>query len=280
MANADRALSSSQGLPPDLVPLALPYCSLEALSGLDINETFVGGFPLGTFRPSLTQSPRRLMSFWVMQGLALGVFAMISVPVGLVVSRDNQPRAGNIQTANIRTSVFPWVVLGGTIAGMGLWNGWMLSQSRKFRTLNLLLDEVDRYQDVLEVLALYDQLQGLRPQGGDLPGGLSDRDGLGSPPFQADLTSGCVGAGFDREQVLTALGLTRSSLITAFQAERLARQHQRLLDRRPDLVNQLALNLHALTALQVNQQAQESAQVLAEVLEIGQVLRQTFHEAP
>jgi hypothetical protein len=273
-APSDRAFPHSQAIPPDLASLTLSHPTLEALCGLDINDIFVGGFPLGTFRPSLARSPNRLASFCITQVLALGLFAMFSVPVGLLADRDHPAQADNIHT-----SPFPWVVLGGTIAGLGLWNGWMLSQSRKFRTLNRLLDEVDRYQDVLAVLALYDQLQALQTQSVGVPG---TEPTVGKDPegdrLSADLAIRLVGTELDRDSVLNALGLTRNSLITALQIEKLTRHHQRLLDRRPELVSQLATNLSALTAFQVNQQAQESAQILAEVLEIGQVLRQTFAE--
>jgi len=73
----------------------------------------------------------------------------------------------------------------------------------------------------------------------------------------------------NRAEVIQALQITRNSLVSAFQTERIIREHQDFIDRRYELFAHLENNLTTLMTFNVNNQANEYGQLLNEALQIG-----------
>jgi hypothetical protein len=111
--------------------------------------------------------------------------------------------------------------------------------SQKHRHLISLLEDVDRYNSVIQSIDINDQIEA-----------------AGNPGVRL----------MDRERVIQALRLTREDLIRAFKTEKILRKNARFIKLNPDL---FANNLTALAALQVGEQASEYGRILNEAFQIG-----------
>jgi len=105
--------------------------------------------------------------------------------------------------------------------------------------LTILLDEVEKYHQVVQAIDIHDQL-------------------TNSGNSQSSIS--------DREQVISALQLIREDLLRALKSERILRDNKKLLANNQDLV---VNNLANLQTLPVSSQASEYAQLLNQSLQIA-----------
>ncbi len=105
--------------------------------------------------------------------------------------------------------------------------------------LTILLDEVEKYHQVVQAIDIHDQL-------------------TNSGNSQSSIS--------DREQVISALQLIREDLVRALKSERILRDNKKLLANNQDLV---VNNLANLQTLPVSSQASEYAQLLNQSLQIA-----------
>ncbi|MCJ2543486.1 hypothetical protein [Thermostichus vulcanus] len=115
---------------------------------------------------------------------------------------------------------------------------WMV-RSRRMPLLLNLLEEVDRYNNLIQAIQINDELE---------------EAGNGT----VQLTQ--------RAQVIEGLKLTRADLVRALKTERILRQNQAFIDSQSEL---FASNLATLTALQVSEQASEQGRLLDAALQIA-----------
>lgn len=118
-----------------------------------------------------------------------------------------------------------------------------VSQKIKFSKDNVslvkLLDDIDRYNDVIKSIHINDQIED-----------------AGNP--EVGIT--------DREKVVEALHFTKTDLVRALKTEKILRENKHFIARNPEL---FANNLTALTALQVSDRASEHGRLLNEALQIA-----------
>jgi hypothetical protein len=221
---------------PDLTDLRITSSQLEKLTGLDISDAFMGRI----YRPSVFRSAHRLIPFLVTEAFTLAVVIIFCLPIGLVVGRG----LGLLTSGN--TTLFVLALLALAVLIFAGWNFYMWSQTKPLKTLAHLLDEVDKHNEIIAAVDLFDQLAT-----------------VGQAPV----------AVLDREEVLKALAATRESLINALLTEKILRKHQRLMARRQELFSQIETNLATLQTLQINSQATEYGQLLNEALQIGLSIR-------
>ena len=105
--------------------------------------------------------------------------------------------------------------------------------------LTILLDEVEKYHQVVQAIDIHDQL-------------------TNSGNSQSSIS--------DREQVISALQLIREDLLRALKSEQILRDNKKLLANNQDLV---VNNLANLQTLPVSSQASEYAQLLNQSLQIA-----------
>ncbi|MFE1746803.1 hypothetical protein [Coleofasciculus sp. H7-2] len=116
---------------------------------------------------------------------------------------------------------------------------WFWRTRNKLAALGGLLDDVDRYNAVIQAININQQLEAARSN-------------------KIDLT--------DREKLVEALKIARDDLVHALRVERIMRENQKIIATNPEL---FATNLQALQALQVSSQASEYGRLLNEALQIG-----------
>ena len=116
---------------------------------------------------------------------------------------------------------------------------WLTGKTARANSLSKLLDDVDRYNELIGAIDLNDQLED-----------------AGNPEMR-------IG---NREEIVAALKLTREDLVRALKTERILRENHSFIQRNPEL---FASNLTALEALQVSDRATERGRVLNEALQIA-----------
>ncbi len=227
----------------DLADLHIHLLELERLVGLEINDVFIGGLWNGTVRSSAFRHPQRFLSF-VLTEVTLILLAMIvAIPIGLVTIR----RITNAIQDPATIAYFLGVTLGVACLLTLLWNGIWWFKAQQLYVLAALLDDVDRYNEVIHAVDLLDRLEA-----------------AGNSHISLD----------NRVEILQALGLVRESLVCGVMTDRILRENRGLLSRRHDLVANIESNLSTLRTIEVTHQASEYGELLQQALQIGTSVHQ------
>ncbi|MBW4470098.1 MAG: hypothetical protein KME45_06800 [Stenomitos rutilans HA7619-LM2] len=222
----------------ELNALAITTKELERLTGLEVNDLFIGSMIGGGFRPGLFNAPKRWLSFGLMQVFVLILTLILTLPVGLLIIRNHANTVSDLPTI----SRFLSITLSLTVVLVIGWNVAMIWRSKAFLPLARLLDEVDQYNEVLQAVVVVDRLDAI--------------DHLHTHTME-------------RQQAIEALTIARNSLVCGLMTEKILRQHRSLLARRADLLANIEANLISLRTLEVNNQASEYVELLNEALKIG-----------
>ncbi|MBH8560973.1 hypothetical protein I8748_02065 [Nostoc sp. CENA67] len=135
------------------------------------------------------------------------------------------------------------LIWGGSFTQIFLYYWWKKRlktlKSHMTHSLQILLQDVDRYNAVIKAIDINDQIEE-----------------AGNPEVRIQ----------KREKVIEALQLTRSDLVRALKTERILRENKSFILRNTELfVN----NLATLTAMQVTEQATEHGRLLNEAFQIA-----------
>ena len=209
---------------------------IDRLTGLDVSETTMGwAYRQTAFRPD-----RRLA--WLSdQLLTLGVSLILCVPTILLLARSI--------SGDDMQAVWQWLPVGGVcaIALTLACTIYRWQSGKRLLTLSHLLDEIDRYNEMVSAVEILEELGANRSS-------------------QLNLEN--------REEVLEALHLTRESLVCGLMTERVLRKHQQFMTRRQDMFSSIERNLVTLQQLQVSDEANDYGRLLNEAIQIGTSVHQ------
>lgn len=211
---------------------------LERLTGLDINELFVGGVVGGAYRPSLFKNPQRMLYFCLTEVLIFALLVVLALPIAMALTRHLSDRMNELPVI----WYFLQITLGIACLIAIAWNVSMWLRAKQLKSLLHLLDDIDRYNQVIQAVIILEQLQG-----------------VGNLQFNE----------INQNELKQALEVTRDSLVSALMTEKILRQNKRLFATRDDLLAQIETNLVTLRTLEMENQAQEYSQLLNEALQIG-----------
>jgi hypothetical protein len=256
----------------DLEDLKITERELERLTGCDVSSLFIGGVFGGVYRLSALQNLKGLITFCLTQVIVFLLVLVFSLPIGLSTLRNvttgvNQI-SGMVQFLSLTGGI--------AIAVMLLWNLYMWLRGKRFRRLMSLLDEVDRYHQVLGAIAVLDHLEAVE----------NNRPASNLPSqAQEDLTATALDDSAtpdrpilqNRPAALEALRVTRDSLVAGLMTEKILRENHGLLLRRQELIASIETNLATLKTLEVRYQANEYGQILNEALQIGITVHREVH---
>lgn len=223
----------------DLVDLKISEREIERLSGCDVGEIFIGGVFGGVWRSSVLQDPKRLTALCLTQVVVFFLIAVFALPFVLFITPNSTH--GISQGSSILQ--FSGVTFGIAFVALVAWNGWMWLQSRRYQGLMHLLDEIDRFHQVIGAIVLLDQLNSVS---------LSEASALQN-----------------RAEIVEALRVTRDSLVAGLMTERILRESRGVLARRQDLLASIETNLATLRYLEIQHQADDYGQFLNEALQIN-----------
>jgi hypothetical protein len=207
----------------DFALLQITPRELEKITGKDVSDGFVGGVWGGVYRPSSLRTLAGRLALGAIELVTAGLLFVLSLPIGLSLLRTSS--AGGLRVLIISAVI--------ALVGLVVWNLYMRLQLKPLKRLLALLDEVDRFNEMIATLKVLGQV-----------------GSAAQTPAQPSLW--------------TALELTRENLVAALVTERLLRENQRLLDRQAAFLSHLESNLVTLKTLEMNQQAQEYQQTLSE----------------
>jgi hypothetical protein len=232
----------------DLDKLKITARELENLTGFEVNEIFIGSVLGGVYRPSISRSIKRATYFCLTEAFVFVLIFIFTLPFGFLVIR-NSPNVINDSATIFR---FLQITLGITLVAITGWNIYMVIKLKPLKTLAHLLDEVDKYNEVIQAIDVLDRLEAV----GNI---------------QATV--------INREQVLAALNLAKNSLFCGLMTEKILRENRNLLARRYELFANIENNLTNLRTLKLNNQANEYTEFLNEALQIGMSVYQELKKS-
>jgi len=218
----------------DLDELKIPEKELEDLSGIALSDGFAADF----YRPAALGDGKKLFSLLLNELLIFCLTLVVSLPVALLA---NQHNVGSFSDAEIFVRVLQ-ITLGLSLAITVAWNVYKWVKAKPLATLADLLDEVEKYHEVIQALDIIDRL-------------------TAAGNLQANLIK--------RRDAIEALQITRESLVCALRTERILRENKDFIGRRYELFANIESNLAALMAVDVSDRATEYGRLLNEALEIG-----------
>ncbi|MGD1856902.1 MAG: hypothetical protein ACFB2W_21920 [Leptolyngbyaceae cyanobacterium] len=210
---------------------------LDELTGLDISELSMGW---GT-RLAVFQQPRLRWAWLMNQALMLAVALVLWLPVCLLLGRNG-----------MNLVLWLFVGLGGAIATTAVYSGYGIRRGRQLSVLSHLLDEVDRFNEMIKAVEILEELR------------------------QADQSSRHLSLD-NPDAVQEALHLTRESLVCGLMSDKIMRKHQRFMARRHELFANIETNLSSLQTLQVSELAGDYGQLLNEALDVGTRVHQELN---
>lgn len=214
--------------------LIIPEKELEELSGIALSDGFAADF----YGPAALRDTKKLFSLLLNELLIFCVTLVVSLPVALLAIKN---QINSVSDAEIFVRVLQ-ITLGLSLAITVAWNVYKWVKAKPLVTLAGLLDEVEKYHEIIKALDIIDRL--------------TDAGNL-----QANL--------INRGDAIEALKITRESLVCALKTERILRENQKFIGRRYELFANIESNLAALMAMDVSDRASEYGQLLNEALEIG-----------
>jgi hypothetical protein len=217
----------------DLQDLRIGSREIETLSGLEVSDRWIGGAIGGVYRFSQLRHLGDWIGWLLLEGVAMALLFVLTLPIGLAILRWSSGSTTAMLTG-----------MGGAtlIAALGR-TAYRVRRSRTLQTFMHLLDEIDRYREVLEAVVVLEQLQSIRA-----------RDPL--PPSDR----------FDTLQI------TRDCLVAGLKTERIFRGFGRRSQTEAGLA-QLEHSLYTLEALSLQDQADDYSTLLSQALQIGQAVR-------
>lgn len=219
---------------PDLDELKISETELEELSGIALSDGFAGDF----YRPAALRDSKKLLALLLHELLIFCLTFVVSLPVALLATKN---QVNSVSDAALFVRVLQ-ISLGLSVAMTVGWNVYKWVKAKPLAALAGLLDEVDKYHEVVKALDIIDRLTAA----GNLPAN-----------------------SINREDAIAALKITRESLVCAVRTERILRDNKEFIARRYELFANIENNLAALMALDVSDRATEYGRLLNEALEIG-----------
>jgi hypothetical protein len=213
--------------------LRLSPREIEQWSGLEVGDRWVGGILLGIYRLSKLRHPLDWMGWLLLELVTVMLLFVLMLPIGLGVQRILPSSRAMLVSMGVAT-----------VSGMLVLYQYRIKKGRSLKTLVHLLDEIDRYHEVLEAIALVDQLA---------------------------IAQGKVAPTHHYE----SLQITRDCLVTGLKTERILREQKNWTVQ--DSFTHLEQSLVLLKTLDLQTQADEYAEILKQSVAIAQRVQQELY---
>ncbi|MBE9059418.1 hypothetical protein IQ256_00225 [cf. Phormidesmis sp. LEGE 11477] len=217
----------------------------DEITGLDVGDANIGwAYRQTAFLPEYRLALLSELALLLIVGL------IFCLPLTLMVARS-------ISGDDVRVvwSVLPFG-MGAAIALTIAWTYYRWREGRRLLTLSHLLDEIDRFNEVVSAVEILEELvaaKNTRLSSSEMRGKLSLEN---------------------RKDVLEALHLTRESLVCGLMTEKVMRKHQQFMARRQEMFSNIERNLATLQLLQVSDTASDYGRLLNEAIQIGTIVYQ------
>lgn len=224
-------------MPSDLEALLITGEEIDELVNFSPGNTLA----IDIYRAFILRKPNSFLSVLLTELFALILLLIFVAPVSLLVLRNS----GNLPEDMPDILQLFTIILGLCLLGVSLWNVYLWQQAKQMKSSARLLDEVDKYNGVIQALTLIDELEL-----------------VGNSMTQLNRLN-------SRKEVVEALKVTKESLIGALRVERIIRNHERFFGSRYELLANLENNLNILMSFEMSDRASEYGRLLNESLQIG-----------
>ena len=169
-----------------------------------------------------------------------GILFLVSLTFGDVIFWQVRGVTFDLMIANhVPWAIFSSMAVGSFLVAIATRFLWLKNNTHKAESFLGILDDVEKYNDLIEVIYLNDRLED-----------------VGNSEVEI----------INRRETIAALRHTRENLIRALKTERIFRENQQVIKRNPEL---FANNLTALEAMQMSDRATERGRLLNEALQIA-----------
>jgi hypothetical protein len=214
--------------------LRITQRELDEITGLDIGDVTIGW----AYRQTAFLPGHRLSLLGEL-ALLLGVSLIFCLPLTLMLARTIS--GDNVQVV---WGVLPFGALGAIALTIACaYYRWR--EGRRLLTLSHLLDEIDRFNEMVSAVEILEELGAAKTSRLSLE---------------------------NRDDVIEALHLTRESLVCGLMTEKVMRKHQQFMARRQEMFSSIERNLATLQLLQVNDMASDYGRLLNEAIQIGTIV--------
>jgi hypothetical protein len=223
----------------NILQLLIPIREVEHLTELEIGEVFVAS----TYRTTSLKRPMPMLNFCAKQILAIGLVWMLGmIPVARWIESSYGPLDDHQQEfVAINSSIDLTIIT--------CWNLYMWRRQKRIKTLLRLLDEVDKFNRIIQSVNVVRELAVARGEAADLDG-----------------------------EVLRVLQLTRQSLLAGLQVDRLLRAYQDSRHIQRSLVQEIETNLTDLQELRTHRELDDYGQLLHQACQIGTSIYKELQE--
>ncbi|MEM8779713.1 MAG: hypothetical protein AAGF26_12740 [Cyanobacteria bacterium P01_G01_bin.49] len=222
---------------PELEDLLINREQVEKLIDLEVITSIAVDF----YRALKFKNNRQILSILFTELSTFIVVLILVMPVTLILLRGigqlpNDPAGINQIIINI---------LGICLLLMLFFNIYLFRQIKKIKSLATLIEKLDHYNQVIQSIILVE--------------GLESAKGVKN---QLNYLS-------HQQELFNALRITKESLLSALEVEKIIRKHKNLIDYRYELFSNLENNLTALMSFETNHQNYDYEELLKNALQIG-----------
>ena len=221
----------------DLENLLLTKEELETLVDLDTSTALA----IDAYRGFILKNPQQMLSVLLTELFIFILVLIFVMPVSLIVLRNVGALPGNTDGVTKLLTL----ILSISLLGVLIWNVCFWQQVKQVKSLARLMDKVDKYNHVIQAIALIDELESASR----------------SPSRCNSLST--------RKEVIQALSITKETLSSALQAEKLMRKHRKFLSSHHELFANLENNFTNLISFDLSHQVNEYTHLVNESLQIG-----------
>jgi hypothetical protein len=221
----------------DLENLLLTTEELENLVDLDTSTALA----IDAYRGFILKNPKQMLSVLLTEVFVFILVLIFVMPVSLIVLRNVGALPGNTDGVTKLLTL----ILSISLLGVLIWNVCFWQQVKQVKSLARLMDKVDKYNHVIQAIALIDELESASR----------------SPSRCNSLST--------RKEVIQALSITKETLSSALQAEKLMRKHRKFLSSHHELFANLENNFTNLISFDLSHQVNEYTHLVNESLQIG-----------
>jgi hypothetical protein len=221
----------------DLENLQLTTEELENLVDLDISTALA----IDAYKGFILKNPKQMLSVLLTEVFVFILVLIFVMPVSLIVLRNVGALPGNTDGVTKLLTL----ILSISLLGVLIWNVCFWQQVKQVKSLARLMDKVDKYNHVIQAIALIDELESASR----------------SPSRCNSLST--------RKEVIQALSITKETLSSALQAEKLMRKHRKFLSSHHELFANLENNFTNLISFDMSHQVNEYTHLVNESLQIG-----------
>ncbi|WP_348238121.1 hypothetical protein [Trichocoleus sp. Lan] len=221
----------------DLENLQMTKEDLETLVDLDPSTALA----IDAYRGFILKNPKQMLSVLLTELFILMLVLIFVMTGSLILLRNAGSLPGNTDGVTRLLIIISSI----SLLGVLIWNAYFWQQVKQVKSLARLIDKVDKYNRVIQAIALIDELESASR----------------SPSRCNSLST--------RREVIQALRITKETLSGALQAEMLMKKHRKFLSNHYELFANLEENLTSLMSFSLNDRVDEYSCLLNESLQIG-----------